>query len=261
VRIAGRTLEPTVLRIALLLLALPVLVAAVDAMARLRRARVPLVPGLRGLAWRVLPPFAALIIAYALVLLGLLPGPSGGVPPLPGDVPFDATAGLALVVSIAGGAAVWAWTRRRVRRIGADTPVEATAALVAMAVLLVVTWLLKPEALVLALPAAHAGLVATVVPRRWQVLALAGVAVLPLIGLCVVIGDLLDRNPLFAAWYLLETTATGARGALGPILAVPLATCVWALGALVAFRARKGLVVASGPAPTDRPPRRSVRRR
>ena len=52
----------------------------------------------------------------------------------------------------------------------------------------------------------------------------------------------IGRNPLYAVWYLCETSVSGARGLAGPVLAVLVGVCVWSLSTLVAFRARKGLV-------------------
>jgi len=254
VTMAGRVLRPGILRVALLLLALPVLVVAVDAFARARRARVGLGRGLRAVGWRIAPGLAALAAAHLFVLFGLLPKAAAGAPPLPGAVPFDAASAAGALLAVAVGVLA-AWVgRRRVARLGAEPPAEAAAALALLAVLLMVLWWTRPFALVLALPAAHAALVATAAPRRWQVAALAFVAVLPLLALCAEVGRTLDRGPVFAAWYLLETAASGARGAWGPIAFCAVAGTIWALGALVVFRARKGLVVAAGPSPAeDRP--------
>jgi hypothetical protein len=258
VTLAGRVLRPGIVRIALLLLALPVLVVAVDAFARGRRARVGIGRGLRAVGWRIVPALAALAAAHLLVLFGLLPEPAAGAPPLPAAVPFDAASAAGALIAVAVGVLA-AWVgRRRVRLLWAEPPAEAVAALALLAVLLVVLWWTRPFALVLALPAAHAALVATAAPRRWQVAALAFVAVVPLLALCAEVGRTLDRGPIFAAWYLLETAASGARGAWGPIAFCAVAGTIWALGALVAFRARKGLVVAAGPSPAeDRPVRPS----
>ena len=253
---AGKLLRPTVMRLVLLLLALPILVAAVDALARLRRARVPLADGLRAVALRAAPPLAALAAAYVLSLAGILPRPAAGVPPLPAEASFGPAAGLGLVLSVAVGAAGWLWARRRLRRIGAAPPPEAAAALGALAILLVVLWLVSPYALVIALPAAHAALVATSAWRRWQVAALAAVALLPVLALALSMSGRLDSNPAFSLWYLLAAAVNGSRGAAGVILAALIGACLWSLAALVAFRAGKGALSPTGtPPPRRRPPR------
>lgn len=247
IEIAGQTLRPTVARLCLALLAFPVLALAIDGAARMRRAQAPLIPGLRALARRAAPMLAVLVAAYAAALAGLISGPAAGLPPLPSALPFDAAAGLGLALALAAGALTWLVGRRRGRRGRRASPdAEAAAAILVLGVALAVAWWLVPFALVLALPAAHAGLVATAARRRWQVGALALVAALPALALLLELGGRLGRDPIFATWYLLGTAANGSQGAAGPLLAVAVTTCVAALGALVAFRAQKGLLPAGG---------------
>jgi hypothetical protein len=259
VALAGKVLRPTVVRLVLLLLALPVLVLAVDAVARLRRARVPLGDGLRATALRAVPLLIGLAAAHLLVLAGLLPGASAGAPPIPADVAFGAAAGLGVVLAGAAGVLGWLWARRRLRRLRVAPAAEGAAALGAMAVLLVVLWLVSPYALVLALPAAHAALVATDARRPWHLVALAAIALAPVAALALATAGRLDANPVFALWYLAETSVTGARGPWGVILGALIAACVWALGSLVAFRIRKGGLSGAGEGPRRR--RRRARTR
>ena len=263
VAFAGKVLRPTVVRLVLLLLALPVLVLAVDAVARLRRARVPLGDGLRGVALRAVPLLVALAAAHLLVLAGMLPGTAAGAPPLPGDVGFGAVAGLGVVLAAAAGLAGWWWARRRLRRLSAVPAAEGAAALGALAVLLVVLWLVSPYALVLALPAAHAALVATAARRPWHLVALGAVALAPFAALALTTAGRLDANPVFAVWYLAETAAAGARGAWGILLGTLIGACVWALCGLVAFRIRKGGLSGgqAGTARRRRRPRTRIRLR
>lgn len=243
VSFAGKRLRPTIVRLVLLLAALPLLVVAVDATARLRRARVPLGPGAAAVARRAAPLLAALAAAHLLALGGLLPGTAAGAPPLPAAAPFDALAGLGLALAAGAGALAWLWTRRR-RRAGA--PSEAVAALALLSGLVVVAWLVSPFALVPALPAAHAALVATAARRPWQVAGLALIALAPLVAVVVSVAGRIDANAAFAAWYLLETGASGARGGAGVLLAALLAACLWSLGAHVLLRARKGALAPAG---------------
>jgi hypothetical protein len=261
VTIAGKRLRPTFARMALLLLALPVLVLAVDAVARSRRARVPMGAGLRAVALRTAPLFAGLAAAHLLSMAGLLPRPSAGLWPIPADARFGPAAALGLVLAAAAGVLGWMWARRRTRALAATPPAEGAAAIGALAVLLVVLWIVSPYALVLVLPAAHAALVATGAQRRWHLAALAGIAVLPLLALVISLSGDLDSNPVFATWYLLETAASGARGWVGVVLAVLVTGCIWSLGAFVAFRARKGglAAAAEGAAAAERARRRPRR--
>ena len=249
--LAGKLLRPTVVRLALLLLALPILVCAVDAVARMRRAKVSLLDGLRATGLRTAPFLAALAAGYLLALAGILPRTAAGAPPLPHDASFGPAAGLGLVLSVGVGVLGWLWAKRRARRVDAAPATEAAAALGALSVLLVVLWVVSPYALVMALPASHAALVATSARRRWQVAALVGVALLPVLGLAISTAGRLDSNPVFALWYLFATMADGSRGAWGPILACLIGACLWSLASLVAFRAAKGAL-----SPTGTPPRR-----
>jgi hypothetical protein len=194
---------------------------------------------------RALPIALGLLTAHVLVLLGALPGPAAGAPPLPGAVGFDALAGLAVaLVALVAGVATWQ-SRRFIRRLRVAPAAEGAAAPVLLTLVVLAAFAVSPYALVLILPAAHAGLLATGARRPWHLAALGLLAVAPLFALCATLGGRLDRNPGFAFWYLLETTAAGARGATGPVLAVLAAACVWALGGLAAFRARKGAVAAT----------------
>ncbi|MGE3138174.1 MAG: hypothetical protein AB7O53_01800 [Thermoleophilia bacterium] len=245
--IAGRTLRPTIARLALLLLALPVLVLALDIVARQRRARVPLGTGLRAVARRSLPLVAGLITAHLLVLAGMLPGTAAGSPPIPAQVPFDAMSGLAVVIIAAVVALTWWVVRTRARRRPAPPLAEGTAAIGALAVLILILWVLSPYALVLALPAAHAAILATGARRGWHLAALGLLVALPVLLLIGRMSGLLDSSPVFAVWYLLETAATGARGATGLVLGVLIVACIWSVGVLVA---KRGIGAA------DRPRRR-----
>ncbi len=240
VTIGNKTLRGGIVRIALLLLAIPVLVASIDVLSRLRQGRIPVAPGFAALTVRVAPALAVVIVGYAMVLAGLLPGTAAGGLPQPQDVPLDATAGLGLALSgLAGVGALFA-ARRFIGRVGASPASEAAAALLLIALLLVVAWAVRPATLILALPVAHAALLATAASRRWAVAALAGIAILPLLILVASTAAILDRNPFFAAWYTFATSVSAVRGSVGVTLAALFAACFWALAVLVVFRARKG---------------------
>lgn len=234
--IADRVLRPTITRLALLLLMLPVLVLALDVVVRQRRSGASLREGLRAVARRGMPLAAALVAAHLLVLGGMLPGPAAGSPPLPAQARFDALGAIAVAISIGVGVLTWLSGRRRARRRSPAPAAEATSALAALAVLLLVLWVLSPYALVLALPAAHAALLATAARRTWQLAVLAGVALLPVLALTLTMAGLLDTGAPFALWYLAETAVTGARGATGLVLGVLTVSCIWSIGALVARR-------------------------
>ena len=243
---AGRVLRPSVGRLALLLLALPLLVMALDAAARVRRARVRLSVGLRAVAWRFVTPLAVLLLAHLMTMWGVLRPPNVGRPPSPAELAVGGRAVLVMLFLALVALVVWLWVRPRVIATGANSPAEAAGALVWLGLITLVAWWFTPFALVLILPAAHAALAATVVPRRWQVGALAALALSAPIAVVLMTASDIDRNPVFAVWYLCETSVSGARGLAGPILAVLVGVCVWSLSTLVAFRARKGLVRGRG---------------
>ena len=213
--LAGRVLRPGILRVALLLLALPIIVLAVDAFARARRAGVRLARGAgRGLAHRPRPDRAGRG-APARPRWACCPAPRPGRRRCPRACPSTPCPRSARcwpsppASSRPGSGAArspGSAPRRRPRppRRWSCWPCCSCCC-----------GGRRPYALVLALPAAHAALLATAAPRRWQVAGLAFVAVLPLLALCAVVGRVLDRGPVFAAWYLLETAASGRPGGLG----------------------------------------------
>lgn len=239
---AGRILRPSVARLALLLLALPLFVMALDAVARIRRARVRVSTGLRAVGWKCVPALAALFVAHLLSLAGVLDPPVLGRPPLPAEMPFTVGDGLAVALIVLTAAAVAIAVRGRIHAAGANPPAEAAAALMWLSVIVLFAWWRSPYSLVLILPAAHAALAATVVPRRWQLVALAAVALVAPAAVVASISRAIDQSIWFTLWYIAQTSLSGARGFLGPILVALVSVCVISLSTLVLFRARKGLV-------------------
>ena len=250
--LAGRVLRPGILRVALLLLALPIIVLAIDAFARARRAGVRLGLGVRAVGWRIVPGLAALAAAHLLVAprpaarhlgrgaaaalgralrrrvgRGRAAGrrrrrPRGPARPPPGRPARRGGSGRGRGAPwscwpccwcCCGGPGPTRWSWRCPRRTRRCWPPPRRGA---------GRWPRWPSS-----PSCRCSPCA----RRS--------------------GRVLDRGPVFAAWYLLETAASGARGAWGPIAFCAVAGTIWALGALVVFRARKGLVVAAGPSPAE----------
>lgn len=257
--LAGRLVRPTVVRVCLLLLALPILVLAVDAVARLRRTRTTFRVGARSTALRAVTPLVILATAHLVTLVGLWPGTAAGWLPLPSSAGFGWAALLGTAV-VVGVAVISRWAvRRRLDVLRSPVAAEGTAGLVLFAALLVVLWLVSPFALVLALPAGHALLVASVARRPWHVWAAIGVAVLPFVALAASVAGTLDSNVLFAAWYLVDTTASGARGATGPLLAALIVGCLWAMAAFAMHHARTHALPEGAAAPRRRRPRLKLR--
>jgi hypothetical protein len=239
---AGKILRPAVGRLALLLLALPLLVMALDAAARVRRGRIRVSAGLRAVAWRFVTPLVVLFLAHLLSMWGIFRGPDIGRPPKVVDLHLDGQAWLGILLLLLMSAVVWLGVRPRVLAAGASPSAEAAGALIWLALLTLLAWWVAPFSLVLILPAAHAALAATVVPRQWQIGALAVLALAGPIAIVLMTAADIDRSPLFAVWYLCQTAVSGARGLAGPVLGAAVGVCVVSLSTLVAFRARKGLV-------------------
>jgi hypothetical protein len=244
---AGKILRPAVGRLALLLLALPLLVMALDAAARVRRGRIRVSAGLRAVAWRFVVPLGVLFLAHLLSMWGIFRGPDIGRPPKIADLALDGQAFLGIILLALVSVVGWLWMRPRVVATGASASAEAAGALIWLALLTLVAWWVAPFSLVLILPAAYAALTATVAPQRWQIGALAVLALAAPVAIVLMTAEDIDRNPLFAVWYLCETAVSGARGLVGPVLAAMVGVCVVSISSLVAFRARKGLVAGRSP--------------
>ena len=171
---AGKFLRPTIARLALLLL------PAAGPRVLAGHPRPP-APGARAAGRRPArgrparrrrcsprwPP------AYLLALGGLLPAGGGRARrPYPPTRASARSAGLAIVLAAAAGVLGAMCARRRARRVGASPAAEAAAALACLSSCSSCCGSCSPYALVLALPAAHAALVATSARRRWHVPAL-----------------------------------------------------------------------------------------
>lgn len=246
VLIGGRELRPLMSRIVIVLLALPLLVAALDLAVRLRRARVRLMPFMAALGWRLLPVVVAMLVAHLLATAGMPASVAGGRPPLADAVPFDWPAMVAVLLSIGAAVLTWLVVRHLAIRRDAEVASRSGADVIALGAVCVLLWITSPFSLLLALPAAHAALIATRARRPLQVIALAVAAAVPAILLVVWAGGRIERGFAYSAWYLLETTVAGGRGVVGPLLAAAVLVVVWSLGALVMNRVRRGLV-AAGP--------------
>jgi hypothetical protein len=248
-----RELRPVMSRLVILLLALPLLVAALDLTVRLRRAGVRLWPFVAALLWRLLPAVVAVLVAHLLVTAGMMAGASGGWPPLAEQVPFDLPAAVAVLLSVGAGVLTWMLVRHRAMRRDAEVASRAATGVIALGAICLLLWLAGPFALLIALPAAHAALVATRARRPWHVIALGLVALAPAVLLVWWAAGRIDRGIPYTAWYLIETTVAGARGIIGPVLAIAVLVTVWSLGSLVMSRVRRGLVAAGPyrPVPTE----------
>lgn len=239
---AGRILRPSVSRLALLFLALPIFILALDAASRVRRSRVRLAAGLRGIGMRLLPGATILLLGWLLTLWGVLRAPDVGRPAAATELAFDGQAALALLLVFLTAVAVSMVVRPRVERIVATNLGDGAAALIVVSIVILVAWWHMPYALVLILPPVHAMVAAALAPRLWQVVLAAMVGILVPLALVLRIAGMLERNPLYALWYLTQTTLSGARGLLGPVIAVVVVVAMATLAAITVDRIRHGVV-------------------
>jgi hypothetical protein len=229
-------------------LILPALIAAVDAVARAsRRGALPIAA--RWALARPLPFLAALLVLYALALIGVVPRPA--FPFDPGRYGLATSEALALALLALVAAAAW-WRLGR-NRMGVRLVPQAGAAMLGLgaSAALLVIWLANAYLALLLVPLAHPWIVQARPRRRpGRALAMATVAValLPLaLGAASVAGRLgLDGA---VPWQL--ALAIGDGGIAVP---VALAGAVLA-GSLAGLIVLAGAGAEAGP-PGPAPPRR-----
>lgn len=233
--------------LALALLA-PAVVASVDAFARARRRREPVLLGVR----RVGLVAAALAGGLALAKLLTITGATPGVPRAaedPSALPLDGPAAIVLGAVVAAVTGLLFGLRRLLDdaedRAGAGAACGAALVLCAACLAL---WILDPYAALLAAPALHLWVLAMLLeprpPRRVRVLALGG-GLLPPAVVVLYYLIALSMNPLHGAWYLLMSAMGGTPSA---------ATLVVWLALAAAFVEVARSVLAADP--PDRPPER-----
>lgn len=240
-------------------LLLPGAVAATDGFSRaLRRGRARPID----LGWvvgRSLPFLAALVLIYVAAITGVLPRPR--FPYDPGRFSVDWRAAVVLMLLAAGSAAAWVAAQPfSVPRRG-DTQGLATATGVVSCAAALGVWLLNPFLALLAVPAAHAWLGATIgdVRRRLGVSAAAvGVSLLPALVALVWLAGRLEVG-ITVPWHVLLMIGGGNLGPGAALLGCLLAGCLLAVlaAALAPERpAPEPRISARGPAPhSDDSPR------
>src|SRR4051794_9915586 len=128
-------------------LLLPLLVAAIDSLARVRRRREPVLPRLRWIGAGIVPFVVALAVGEFLVLVGQAPDPPP-VPLPPAARPLDGAAGVTLGVCALFFALTWWFVRPRLA--GELPPPDSAGAGAALALALaaasVAVWVVNPYA-------------------------------------------------------------------------------------------------------------------
>jgi hypothetical protein len=191
-------------------LLLPVLVASVDAFARARRRRLPVVPWLRWVGAWTAPFLGGFALAELLALTGATPTPPPAPVP-PADLPLDGPA-LAVLGGVAAAMALaFALARLLAARPDASLrmPVEPGAGValaLALSVAALLLWLVNPYAGLLAAPAAHLWMLAVLmrpVPRRRTRIVMIVLGLVPALLVTLYYLVTLSMDPLEGAWYLL----------------------------------------------------------
>jgi hypothetical protein len=186
-------------------LLLPLVVAAVDSLARVRRRREPVLPWLRWIGAGVVPFLVALVVGNFLVLVGLAPN-APPMPQPPKTYAFDTSAAVTLGLCLLFYAVAWVFVRPRLapRVRAADSPGAAAALALTLAVAALAVWIVNPFAALLLLPAFHLWLLVTAsptAPRRPLGVVLVLLGILLPVALALGILDRLSLSPPAGVWY------------------------------------------------------------
>ena len=226
------------------------LVATVDALAAVRRAREPILTWLRWTLACAVPLLVTALFALALGAVGLITAtPDAPVPPaaLPAQAPALLAVALVLVLT-------WVWLRPLVMRLtGATGDPSAPAAsvlvmLVAVACAIVI-WIRNPYAAAMLVPAMHVWLFALALDlpmRRALRVVLVVAGVLPVAIVATVVARALDLGGLDAGWELLLLVTGGHISLAGLLLWSLLAGCM-AGAVMIALQGRVDDDVGSVP--------------
>lgn len=218
-------------------LMLPVLLLAIDALARVRRRREPVA---RWGVWAISlgsPPLLCSLLVAALAATGAI-GASPAGPVSARAIPVDSSARAAIAAVLLAFFGIWWGRARLIDRLGAigrpATPAAGLAVLLVLLAMTVLVWLFNPLAALLLVPALH--LLPLVLdpelrPRRALGLPVVALSLLPAIALFVFYAHELGAGPLGVAWMVLLLLAGGHLGLIGAALASVILGCL--LGALL----------------------------
>ena len=228
------------LRLLVLTLMLPVLVAGADGVARLRRRGVR-VAHLAG--WSVscaAPFFACALFAYVLGFLGVLGGSPGAAAVLPSAMPVGASAVIALLTSALVFVLAWMGWASLVRTLRWGTRPDPDAAGLATAmvalVLALLVWIGNPLQALLLLAPLHVFLVLSTPqlrpPHLLGSLALLALAATPYALVLLFYALALGAGPVSVAWGALLLLAGGHIGPVSALLWSIAFGCLAAAGLL-----------------------------
>jgi hypothetical protein len=222
----------------------PLLLAAVDGVARARRRRSPVLPWLGWIVAAALPFLLGALLARVLGLSGAVPAPPGPVDPeaLPVDPAGLAAVGLAVVLGFLLRPLLRRLLRAgRARDVAPDAGGPAAALALALSVLGVAVWIVNPYTALLLAPALHLWMLAATpevrVPRG-VALALVAIGLLPFVLAGLYYAEQLGLDPVELAWEAVVLLAGGYAGPLGVVAWSLILACAL-LAAAVGLRKRR----------------------
>jgi hypothetical protein len=236
-QVSGKLLPAWAIRLLAFALLLAPLLVSVDALARLRRRREPVLPWLAWVLTGALPFLLSAVFAFLLGVLGIVAAPSAQLSAV--SLPADGSArGATLACGLVLLLALMAWPPS-VRRTSLPLRPSADAAglaitLVLLAIALLV-WLFNPYACLLLVPATHLWPLAVEARRRLPVQPRTGallavlVGTLPLVLLLILYAHELDLGPIGLAESAVLALAGGVIG--------PVATLLWSVACGCLFAA------------------------
>jgi hypothetical protein len=256
VYVARKVVPGWAVRLVVGALILPVLIAAIDGLARARRRRHPVGMWLAWVVAGAVPFAAALAFAFLLRAIGLTPAmPPAAAPP--SALPLDAAALGALGAVVLALAVGWLALRPVALHLASvrgdrSSPGAAAALALALVGVTVAVWAFNPFAAALLLPALHGWLLITapeIRMRRPAALAVVALSLLP--GALVTIYYMLALGigPLKLPWYALTLAAGGQIGVPALIAWCLLLGCLVSVVGIVRARGPLGL----GDEPVERP--------
>ena len=258
IQFAGKVMPLWPVRLLAFAFLLPALIAAIDAFARTRRRREPVLPWLVWLASALLPFLIGLALALFLVLVGI----ARDAPPAPLDprsVALDAQAVGSLVATVFAIALAWVLARSSVIRRAASlpdasAPGAACVTSLAMCALVLVLVFSNPFAALLLVPAVHFWMLGTMTDATWRtgtILYVLGLVPIALVVIYYLV--LLGLGPIDGAWYMFLLVTGDQTGVLTTAGLLVLAAITGSVGAILVSRARHGEPSTARPRGSGRP--------
>jgi hypothetical protein len=223
-------------------LLLPLFAAAIDAFARVRRRREPVVPWLRWIAAGLVPFLVALAVGEFLVLVGQAPH-APPVPLPPSAHPLDGAGGITLGICALFFGLAWLFVRPRLagELPSPDSPGAGAALALVLALVAAAVWVVNPFAALALLPAFHLWLLVTASPvpaARPAGIALVALGMLVPLLIGIAILGRLSLGPVSGLWYGFLLLTGHHVGLYSAVVGALLLTCFAASLGIAAARKR-----------------------